>query len=379
LGHVTTYSYDALERLLTITDPLGRIISVTYDGANRLARRIDPLVATSFSYDAAGEVIRVTYSDGTPAVSLSYDSLGRRIRMSDGTGTSIFQWDALSRLVGSTDGAGNHVAYGYDLAGRTLTIGYPSAGTVTRTYDTVGRLASVSDFLGATTRFAYDADSRLMQRSYPNGNVRHLSYDHDSRLIAINEPIFGEAYTRDPLGLVRSQTGSGGDQNQYSYTALSQIASDKDQAFAYDAALELSKLGGIDFSYDAAGELTSATRAGLGPVVFSYDARGERLSGSVGFPVSYAYDGVGRLKSFSGIANYTYTGDGLRTSKTAFGRNQHFVWDRTHPLAEILDDGINRYIYGVGKLPIEQVGLDGRRAFLLRPARQHQGLKRYQR
>ena len=365
LGHVTTYGYDALERLASITDPLGRVTSLTYDSASRLQQRVDPAVTYTLSYDAASELTGIAYSDGTPGVTYAYDSLGRRMSMMDGTGTTTFQWDAFNRLVGNTDGSGRQVSYSHDLAGRLLSIGYPAdgalpPGTVTRTYDNAGRLASIVDFSGQATRFAYDNDDRLVQRSYPNGITTHFGFDADSRLISIQDPLFAASYTRDPMGLVtNSQTTMG--QDHYTYTVLNQLASDNIQSFAYDSAPDITGIDGIHLKYDAAGELISA----LGKAAsFTYDGRGNRVRGSLGpLSATYTYDGANRLTAFAGIATYTYTGDGLRASKTVSGHAQSFVWDRAEGLALPLEDGVNRYIFGPGGLPIEQVAANGTTTF----------------
>ncbi|MGH7905681.1 MAG: RHS repeat-associated core domain-containing protein [Candidatus Binataceae bacterium] len=304
--------------------------------------------------------VSVSYGDfgpnTTPSVSYQYDALGRRIGMSDGAGASTFQWDAFSRLVASTDGAGKHVGYSYDLAGRLLTIGYPPGDTVSRAYDAAGRLTSVSDFFGLTTHFTYNADGRIAQRWYPNGIATFQLYDRDSRLVLIIDPIFSEIYLRDPLGLILHRFQSLGGDDKYSYTALSQLASDQQHSFTYNAAERITRLAGTNFSYDAAAELISATSASASPVSFSYDARGERVSGSLGLSnAAYSYDGARRLSAFSGIASYAYTGDGLRAAKTVNAVTRNFVWDRAAKLPLVLDDGVNRYIYGPGGMPIEQV------------------------
>lgn len=360
LGHTTSFTLDPLERVSTITDPLGRVTTKTYDLASRLYQASDPQVTTTFSYDAAGQLTAVHYSDGTPAVTLAYDLLGRRTQMTDGTGTSTFQWDNLNHLIGNTDGSGKHVGYTYDLAGRVLSIAYPGSaagagGAVTRMYDAVGRMASVTDFTGATTRFSYDADDRLVQRSYPNGLSSTFGFNQDSMLTGLVDPLYNNYYNRDLMDLVTHQQAP--DEDDFTYTPNSQIAGNNEQTFAYDAAQNITRLGLSTFSYDSAGQLKTGQAFG-GPVVpFTYDARGNRIKGSMLTPAAaYSYDGNRRLTAYSGIATYTYMGDGLRASKTVSGQKQTFIWNRGEGLEKVLEDGANFYLYGPNGVPIEQIG-----------------------
>ncbi len=183
-GRTTTYAYDPLGRLASVSDPLGRRHSYDYDGAGRLVASIDASgQTTSYAHDAGGELTGITYSGGTTAtVTYAYDADGRRTQMLDGTGTSSYTSDSLGRLVAVTTGAGSHVGYGYGLAANLLTLDYPATASVvaslngtttggapivTRTYDRAGRMASVSDWLGHTTSFSYDADSNLVGIAYP--------------------------------------------------------------------------------------------------------------------------------------------------------------------------------------------------------------------
>jgi YD repeat-containing protein len=89
----TSYDYDLAGRLVKQTDPLGRFNTHTYDVAGRRTSMVDgvanaaanPLLGTtSFTYDRLGQVTGRTYSDGTPAVTYTYDPAGRVASMVDG-------------------------------------------------------------------------------------------------------------------------------------------------------------------------------------------------------------------------------------------------------------------------------------------------------
>jgi RHS repeat-associated protein len=79
---------------------------------------------------------------------------------------------------------------------------------------------------------------------------------------------------------------------------------------------------------------------------------------------TYKYDQAGNL---TGVArpkvgespaieeSYAYDGGGLRASQTISGTTTHLTWDQSGELPLLLTDGSTNYIYGPGKLPIEQI------------------------
>lgn len=117
-GKATTYFYDAQDRLLTITDPVGQVTTLTY-GGNRLQAVVDPVGrTTSFTHDAAGNLIKVTFPDGSTRA-FGYDPRHLMTSESDPLGkttTRTFDWagrmdsatlpDASLRKVTSVQGAG---------------------------------------------------------------------------------------------------------------------------------------------------------------------------------------------------------------------------------------------------------------------------------
>jgi YD repeat-containing protein len=109
-GNTTQLSYDALNRLVTVTDPASRhlyfsyaspssylVTSVTsdvgislsyaYDGQNRLSQVTNPdLTTLTFAYDSHSLITAVTDSSGKILESHSYDSNGRGLTSSRALG-----------------------------------------------------------------------------------------------------------------------------------------------------------------------------------------------------------------------------------------------------------------------------------------------------
>ncbi len=141
-GNTTTMDRDtSTGRLLKVTSPSGRWISLTYDPSNRVTQALDNSGrAFGYSYDAGG------------------------------------------RLTDVTDPMGGHLRYEYDANNQLLTL-HDLRGILflTNQYDTLGRVVSQVLADGATYYFTYaiDANGNILQTDVtdPRGNVRRYSFD----------------------------------------------------------------------------------------------------------------------------------------------------------------------------------------------------------
>jgi RHS repeat-associated protein len=360
-GGITRYAYDALGLVVSATDPLGHVTTYGYDPAgNRVTLTDAEGQVTSYAYDKDGRLTGITYSGGkTPAVSYAYDADGRRASMTDGTGTTTYGYDADSHLTGVTDGGDATVSYGYDDAGLLASITYPNGQAVTRGYDRAGELTSVSDWLGNTTTFVYDHDGNVTSESYPNGVSALPAYDKADQLTSVTDKkgsstLASFSYARNSLGEVAADTEAGAvaGAQHYSYTQLSELASDSAGSYGYDPAGDLTaQPGGETQAFNAAGELTSTT-VRTATTSYSYDKDGDLTSAG---SVSLAYNQAGELTGYGTAATYAYDGDGLRSSKTVGGTTTAFAWDQSGSTPLLIAAGSTYYVYGPDGQPIEQV------------------------
>src|SRR6185312_6499548 len=116
---------------------------------------------TTYTYDAAGDVLTVTEGAGSsnPKVTqYSYDNLGRRTQQIVDPNSlklkTTYSYDDAGNLVAKTD-ANNHTSYyGYDAYGRQ-TVTVDAAGSVTQTvYDAEGRITQVKQYKDILTATA---------------------------------------------------------------------------------------------------------------------------------------------------------------------------------------------------------------------------------
>ena len=192
-----------------------------YSAAGRLLRLVRGLpttaVTTTFTRNAAGEVLGLSHSDGSAGVTVARDRSGRPVQVTDASGSRDLVWNRDGRIVSETlpQLPGGVLLSTYDRAGRrtalTLSLNGSELLSWTRAYDPVGRLASVSD--GYTSaHYQYLADSNLVERTvYTAAGVERLrlerDWDTENRLVGIlaqtpgaAEPVASWTYTLDADG-----------------------------------------------------------------------------------------------------------------------------------------------------------------------------------
>ena len=78
---MTRYAYDAAGNMTSLTDPDGNVTSWTYDALNRGVSETNPLGTAYYSYDADGDLTQTTDRDGQTTQYVSTISAARRRRI----------------------------------------------------------------------------------------------------------------------------------------------------------------------------------------------------------------------------------------------------------------------------------------------------------
>nr|MDT0662621.1 LamG-like jellyroll fold domain-containing protein [Micromonospora sp. DSM 115978] len=241
---VASASYDSLGQVVSQTDPLGRSTTFTYDQLGRVVTQVAPDDGTTTArYDLVGNLLATTDPTGAVAGS-GYDFLGRVTSVSEGV-----------RQTGQV----HTTTVGYDAAGRLSSVTSPGRVTVGYGYNAVGEVTGVVDGAGQTRSVVYDGLGRAVRQVNPDGTYTTTGYDMLSR------PVSAAAYA----------AGGG--------AALATAAS----------------------SYDAAGNVVSATDARGTTTRFDYDATGllrtqrEPVDGDTVIESSFGYDLAGNPTRFT--------------------------------------------------------------------------------
>jgi RHS repeat-associated protein len=298
-SHTTTWTYDDMDRVDTRTDPLSRDESFTYDENGSLADQTDRKgQLTTYTYDPLGRLTLTTYDDSS-TTAYTYDAGDRTTEIVDSAGGTISRdYDDLDRLTRETTAEGS-VDYSYDDDGRRATMDVSGQSQVSYAYDDADRLTSIMQGTSGVS-FTYDAANRRTSLTLPNGILTEYEYDAASHVTGLTYKLSGSligSLTYD-YDLAGQRSGIGGIWARTNLpTALSSAT--------YDAANQISTFGGVSFTYDANGSLTSdSTNA------YTWNARNELASMSGGSAGSFAYDALGRRRSktVSGARNFLYDG-----------------------------------------------------------------------
>jgi RHS repeat-associated protein len=367
----TTYAYDALNRLESVTDPLSRVTSYEYDAAGNLSQRTDGNEqTTTYTYDAANRLTDIDYPLGTADVSFTYDAVGNRETMGDGTGTTSYDYDALNRLTSATFPGSRTVDYEYDNVGNRTSITYPGGSNeVTYAYDEAHNLDTVTDWNEAVTTYTYDDAGQLAEAALPNDVVSTYAHDGADRLSGISH-VKGEntlasvEYTLDAVGNRTERVDQLGT-HTYDYDDLYRLTEvvypgPSTTSYTYDAVGNRETLedgsGTTSYDYDEADQLTSVTPPGQPAIQYSWDDNGNLLERAAD---TYDWDAGDRMTTATvgGVTtDMSYTGGGLRDSRTVGEETVTFTWDVARSVPQVIDDGSLAYVYGVGR--ISQVASD---------------------
>ena len=205
LDYDTTYAYDPLDNLTTVTqgaqtrtfvysslsrlrsarNPESGAVSYTYDNAGNLKTRTDARSVTAlYAYDALHRPRTIDYSDTTPDVAYVYHTsagtsgtanIGRLKSITTTSAIVLYSsYDTLGRVTSQSQTIAGHpdtftFANAYYLNGAMKSQTYPSGRTVTYAVDDAGRVDSV---MSGTTTYAdptaYTADGRVSQMQLGN-------------------------------------------------------------------------------------------------------------------------------------------------------------------------------------------------------------------
>ena len=324
-----SYTYDALGRLIRVTDPLNNTIVYTYDpnlglmtqitnersdllniGYNEAgqANQLSTCIAqtkfsynpglnktyvleahpkgdhiTTYAYDAQGRLIKKTGSccgyntqyeyDNDQNVNQALDANGNTLRMSH---------DDKGNPVQMTDPLGNKQAFAFEASmNRPISIKDKKGMETKMRYDAKGNLLTLTQALGVTTDFTYDTRGNMTGIKDGNGNQVRMVYNANNDVTTLRDAYGEENFTYDGANNLNTTTDANGNTFSFNYDALNRLISAVDPLnnqlqYEYDEASNLKRE--IDpngnaraYGYDEHNRLNEVTTP-AGKTRYNYDA-----------------------------------------------------------------------------------------------------------
>ena len=384
-GLVTSYSYSDSGRTTTVTLPGGatRVTRRYKDGRTKSVTGTG-VVAKYYDYGVNDDGTRWTKvstgaSNSTMWVKSTADVLGRTIAEErpapgGGTATNAYAYNAKGQLIETTTPGSGATWYEYDEIGnRTRTILDADGSGTTNGTDRITKVDSryeetASDWWKVTSSgvYATDGSEAVTTNSIRKMRLTGRSASLTAQSVAIdvhgNEITNSTAVVRASKrvtqtvsypdssndgatvtvnGLVQTSEGKTGHQVSYTYDGLGRRTGVQDPRTG-TATTSYNSEGQVEHAVDAAGNTNSyAYDASTGrrssvtdalgeKVYYEYDSTGQlaRTWGDKVYPVSYAYDGYGRM---TGMTTYRggsgWTGSSWPSASTGTGDTTSWLYD----------------------------------------------------
>jgi RHS repeat-associated protein len=177
-------TYNAQHEPLTVTDASGQTTKYTYNGAGQVLTATDPLnQVTQYTYGPSGLLLSVKQPSAGALTTFAYDAFNRLRSSTNPLGYELqFSYDVADRLTGVAypNGTSTHNTYHLlDLASTTDSL----KRTTSFIYDALRRLVQVTDPLGRTDKYGYCSCGAVTQLTDGNGHTTNWSYDDEDRPI----------------------------------------------------------------------------------------------------------------------------------------------------------------------------------------------------
>lgn len=338
-ARTVSYTYDAEGNLVKVTDALGQDIIYVYDDAHNLIgmadRNTNPL--------------RIIYNDN-----------GACIRLASCLGEMKIHYDQDARKTHVTEEVeGEHqlTTYTYDTANRLIKQEGNCCGYNTRfEYDDVGNITKRINGNGNATRYSYDAQGNVTQEIDPMGRTYLYTYEPAFNQVANITDRRGNttSFTYSGTGDLLTVTMPMGITSSFTYNAHGQRLTSTDprgmvHQYGYDAHGYLNSIsdpeGGVTLlTYDEVGDLVSQTSPNGHTTTFAYDALGRMtaVTDPLGHQTTLVYDGKENViqvtDALGRVTRYDYDPlDRLMNEEDALGQVTQYHFDAKGNLRRHVD------------------------------------------
>ncbi len=322
LGNATNITY--VDRLTTITDPLGRVTKLGFDSANMLSTMTNaknyrekyvydinfnltktfPDLATNdiyyysinYKYDVNRNLLETTYPDGNKTTYVyvgndmtsstdmkgqitryTYSTDGKRLLLSvtdSNAKVTTYGYDAMGRIVSVTDPKLQVSRYTYNSEGDILTAVTPKGEIMTNEYNSIGLIIKNISTLGKISTIEYDGLNRPVKVTDPLGTTIITEYSVGGNVIKTTDPKSNaRLMDYDLLGRMIKATDEAGATTQFEYDKVGnkvKMINAKGKIFTYN----FDVLNQIISQTDPEGNTINVTYDRNGNIVSTTDEKG---------------------------------------------------------------------------------------------------------
>ncbi|MFT3930869.1 MAG: RHS repeat-associated core domain-containing protein [Spongiibacteraceae bacterium] len=372
----TTNVHDAAGNIIQKTDARGVVSNYSYDALNRLTAiqyPSDPSLSTYFAYDnpfyyySKGRLTTIEYGNTGSIMALTYDEYGNLKSQND--------WVTFSNG-GDIQFASSYM---YDAANRVQRITYaPTARRTIYTRNALGQITQVQTQDNASaplqtivSNISYEPFGPIKALTFGNGVTTTIAHDSDyqvARISTTSTPNWDYVYGYDPVGNIVSQTDQIGSATKtFTYDGLNRITLDSfggppyghqydtggnrlsggfaflpySQTYAANSN-RLTQLSGANRATDAAGNLLMDS--GDGTLTYNAANQLAQWSKSGATTAIYQYNGFGwrnQKQQGTQLTHYGYAPDGKLLAQVKLNADNsynqiiEYLWLDDLPIAQI--------------------------------------------
>ena len=368
VGLVTTLTYNGTTgKLATVTEPSGAVTTFTFSSNNLIAIQDPDNAITSYGYNGSAEMSTEKNPDNQTAT-ITYDSFGRMSSEQVYGGLGTFSTSPAEEAGLVAAGGTTPLVYPSSFIGHitdadsaTTTVLFDGMGGMLSKTDGRGNTTTITrnsqdlptvivDPLSRTTTIAYDSSGNPTTITQADGATETILYNDNFGIPTHVVDFDGNAttYTLDTHGNISQRTDPDGQSENFTFNSAGQILTDTDP---------LGKT--VTYTYNGLGQLTAITEPGtsIATIQYAYNSAGDvtQVTDEVGDTITYTYDAMGRVTSeqnpVQAVASkdvaYSYDKAGNLTSVTdALGHTVTLTYDANEELVSVKASLNNITTYG---------------------------------
>lgn len=362
-GATRSYGYAANAFLTSETHPETGVTTHGRDAVgNMTTRKVGASGVTTYTYDPMNRVSTITYPvpASTPNVTFVYDKVGQVLTASSGAIFRTNTYDANKNLTSEkldVDGLSYQAVYAYNANDVLNKITYPSGQIITYSLDAFGRQTAATPY---ASNVVYHPSGQPSSIALANGVV--TTYNYQARywpstmsISKTTTSLTNQTYTYDNNGNITNIADT--------------VLPDYNRALSFDATDRLSGANGLwgtgTIAYNGQGNITSqqygtyvlthnydtqnrlSTVTGSKPYTITYDVYGNITNNGIS---SFQYDDASNMRctncSLTSKVNYDYDANNLRSKKLTGTTNTYYLYSiNSNLLGEYTPDTQNTKEY----------------------------------